>query len=283
MNNPIVVSTAAYDGYDFEVSLNEIAAIGVKYVEIAFIEGYTDPFTEDYFVRANADRILTLLAANKLECLSFSSHMDMSAEAAAERFKGRLQFAKWLGASYINTIAGPLANKNQFMQNIKELGVFARELGIIIGLENPGDGKPNIIDSGKSCAAVIEEIDLEMVKINYDFGNLVSHCFESVNPEKDYKLALAKTAHFHIKDVDRNNLGQWYFPAIGKGMIDYKKILPALASLPEPIPMSLELPLRLRRATDASPIRDANPVDLRTINQIVTESVWFVKKTLKSV
>ena len=37
MNNPIIISTAAYDGYDLTVAFREIAETGVDLVEVAFI------------------------------------------------------------------------------------------------------------------------------------------------------------------------------------------------------------------------------------------------------
>jgi len=38
------ISTVAFDGYPFETAFEEIAALGAKHVEVAFIQGYTDPF-----------------------------------------------------------------------------------------------------------------------------------------------------------------------------------------------------------------------------------------------
>ena len=35
-----------------------------------------------------------------------------------------------------------MAAKNQFMENIGQLGQAAADLGLIIALENPGDGNP---------------------------------------------------------------------------------------------------------------------------------------------
>ena len=52
MNNPILISTAAFDGYDLATAISEIAAIGADAVELAFIEGYTDPFTEEDYCHA---------------------------------------------------------------------------------------------------------------------------------------------------------------------------------------------------------------------------------------
>jgi sugar phosphate isomerase/epimerase len=279
MNNPILISTAAYDGYDLVTAFKEISRAGVDLVEIAFIEGYTDPFTEDYFNDDNAAKITTLLAENNLKCLSFSSHVDLSRDGIVEVFKNRMAFAKKLGSQYIVSNAAPLQNKNQFMQNIKELGQTAAGLKMVIVLENPGDGKANVMDSGEPAASLIEEIGQENVKINYDFGNLLSHCFERIRPEEDYKFVRDCAVHYHIKDVASDD-GGWYFTEIGKGTIDYRGILKELATLSKPVPISLEIPLRIRRASDASPRRASQPVDLAEIRRVLTGSVNFVKQVL---
>jgi sugar phosphate isomerase/epimerase len=279
MNNPILISTAAYDGYDLATAFKEISRAGVDLVEIAFIEGYTDPFTEDYFNDDNAAKIITLLVAHNLKCLSFSSHVDLSRDGIVEGFKNRMAFAKALGSKYIVSNAAPLQNKSQFMLNIKKLGQTATGLDMIIVLENPGDGKANVMDSGEQAANLIEEIDQESVKINYDFGNLLSHCFEKIRPEEDYKFVRDCAVHYHIKDVASDDSG-WYFTEIGKGTIDYRRILKELATLSEPVPISLEIPLRIRRASDASPRRASQPVDLAEIRRVITGSVNFVKQSI---
>jgi sugar phosphate isomerase/epimerase len=279
MNNPILISTAAYDGYDPATAFKEISRVGVDLVEIAFIEGYTDPFTEDYFNDGNAARLSDLLAKYDLKCLSFSSHVDLSRDGIVEVFKNRMAFAEKLGAKYIVSNAAPLQNKNQFMRNIAELGQSAAELAMTIALENPGDGKANVMDSGEPSARLIEEIGLESVKINYDFGNLLSHCFEKIRPEEDCRYVCDCAVHYHIKDVASDEAG-WYFTEIGKGTIDYGSILKELATLPEPVPVSLEIPLRIRRAPDASPLRAPQPVDIKEIRRVMASSVEFVKQAL---
>jgi sugar phosphate isomerase/epimerase len=279
MNNPLLISTAAYDGYDLSTAFKEISAVGVDLVEIAFIEGYTDPFTEDYFNAENAEQILSLLAEYDLKCLTFSSHVDLSKAGIVDIFKNRMAFARRIGSRYIVSNAAPLQNRRPFMENIKELGLTAETMKMVIVLENPGDGKANVIDSGEPAARTIEELGLDSVKINYDFGNLLSHCREKIRPEADYKFAADFTAHYHIKDVASDETG-WYFTQIGKGSIDYCKILKELAGRPEPIPISLEIPLRIRRAPDASPRRAPLPVDLIEIRQVMQRSVEFVRTAL---
>jgi sugar phosphate isomerase/epimerase len=279
MHNPILISTAAYDGYDLATAFKEISRTGVDLVEIAFIEGYTDPFAEDYFNDDNAVEIKALLAEHNLKCLSFSSHVDLSRDGIVALFKNRMAFANKLGAKYIVSNAAALQKKSQFMENIRELGQTAAGLNMVIVLENPGDGKANVMDSGEPAANLIQEIGQDHVKINYDFGNLLSHCFEKMRPEEDYKYVLDCAVHYHIKDVASNDSG-WYFTEIGQGTVDYRKILKELAALEKPVPISLEIPLRIRRAPDASPRRASQPVDLKEIRQVMTGSVNFVKQVM---
>lgn len=281
VNHPILISTAAYDGYDLPVSLAEIAKLGLHRVELAFIQGYTDPFTEDAFSEANAKRITGVLKEYALSCLSFSAHMDLSGDQAVDIFERRMRFAKMLDAKYIISNAGPLERLDIFMKNMEKLTELADILDITIALENPGDGKKNIIDSGKDAPAVLREIRSSRVRLNYDFGNVISHCFEKLKPEEDYKHALPYTGHFHIKDVASDETG-WHFTEIGKGAIDYHAILKELAGLPESIPLSLEIPLRITRAEDASPRRADKPVDLKAIEQVMKGSLDFVRNAISS-
>ena len=282
MNNPILISTAAFDGYDLSTAIAEIAAIGADAVEVAFIEGYTDPFTEEDFNQTHADEIGADLEKYNLPCLSFSAHMDMTKANAVSIFKKRMSFARMLGAKYIVSNAAPLQNRDEFMANIVELGQTANELGITIVIENPGDGKPNVIDTAQKGAAVIDEIGLDTVKINYDAGNLISHCFEKVKPEEDFRFAISQTVHYHIKDVERRG-DAWGFTEIGRGMIDYRSILKEVVADPRPLPLSLEIPLRIARATDASPIRNVTPVALDKIRSVLDNSIEFVRNTVAEI
>ena len=92
MHNPILISTAAYDGHNLATAVREIAALGVDLVEIAFIEGYTDPFSEEDFNERNADRISALLDDCNLKCPTFSSHVNLSKDGIVDVFKNRMAF-----------------------------------------------------------------------------------------------------------------------------------------------------------------------------------------------
>jgi sugar phosphate isomerase/epimerase len=280
MNNPILVSTIAYDGYDLDTALRGISDAGAENVEIAYSEAYTAPVTEDTFSGEAAEKVLRTLAATNLSCLCLAAHMDMSLPESIDKFRRRIDFAKNLDADYIVSTAGPIANRQSFLENIKILGEYAGEKEITICLENMGDGRPNIIDSAAPAIALIEEINLSSVKINYDFANLLPHCSERLHPDKDYQLALPQTGYFHIKDAAKDENDHWFFPAIGTGMINFKKILPELALHPAPIPLSLELSLRITRLADATPVRAEQAIALDKIGEVLKESLQFLEQQL---
>jgi sugar phosphate isomerase/epimerase len=175
MDRIISISTAAFDGYDLAIAVDEISRLGASYVEVAFIQGYMEPFGEEIFSPGHAGRIQRLLSETGLSSFAFSAHMNLVSKESAEIFKRRMDFACRVGVKVIVTNAGLRQEKKAFIKNMETLSREAESLNLIIGLENPGDGKENIINSGKDGAMVVREIDSEWVKLNYDFGNLVSH------------------------------------------------------------------------------------------------------------
>lgn len=279
MKNSLIVSSAAYDGYSFEETFASLAKLGVSCVELAFIGGYTEAFTEDYFCQENVDIVLKQLADAGLRCTSFSSHVDLTADGIVDIFKKRMDFAKGVGAHTIVTNAAPVAKADLFYSNIERLAAHAEGLELMIGLENPGDGAANVVNQGEGASEVIEKIGSKWVGVNYDFGNLVSHCFEKVEPELDYLACRKHIVHYHIKDVQADDEG-WHFTPIGAGAIDYASVLADIAKVEPDTPVSLEIPLRLRRDKMAQPSRSETTIPLSTIESVLAESIAFVEKTM---
>jgi sugar phosphate isomerase/epimerase len=277
----ISVSTAAFDGYDLAIAVDEISRLGVDHVELAFIQGYMDSFDEDYFSKINAKMIQGLLSDTGLSCFAFSAHIDLAARGAVDIFEKRMVFAKTVGAKIIVTNAAPRSQEKEFIENILVLADIAKSLDMIIALENPGNGKENVVNSGETGASIIKHIASDWVRLNYDFGNVISHFFERLRPEEDFTYALPFSTHLHIKDVKSNGQG-WSFVEIGKGSIDYSFILKTLASKYPQIPISLEIPLRITRDRDASPRRAASPLPLDEIRNVLKGSLNYVKGIIEN-
>jgi sugar phosphate isomerase/epimerase len=279
VQNSLIVSTAIYDGYNFAEAFVSLASLGIECVELAFIGGYTEAFTEDYFCEKNTEVILELLKQSNMRCTSFSSHVDLTSEGIVEIFKKRMDFAKAVGASTIVTNAAPVAKADLFYTNIAEIAAHAERIQLTVGLENPGDGAANVVNQGAGASEVIEKIGSKWVGVNYDFGNLISHCFEKVRPEEDYKACRGQIVHYHVKDVVQDDRG-WHFTPIGAGSIDYETILSDIAKNEPEIPVSLEIPLRLRRDKMAQPSRSEEKIPLTEIESVLRQSIDFVKKAM---
>jgi sugar phosphate isomerase/epimerase len=124
----------------------------------------------------------------------------------------------------------------------------------------------------------MRRIGSSRIRLNYDFGNVISHFKEEVSPEQDYEPAMPYMAHLHLKDTARSERG-WVYSEIGAGMIDYRKILENLRSTS--LPVSLEIPLRLLRLRDGTSERSSTVPVLSEIERTVSASLSFVNEALR--
>jgi sugar phosphate isomerase/epimerase len=270
----VSVSTAPYDGYPVPVALDSLAACGARHVEPAYIVGYTEPFDEGAFTDAAAAAYAGWLAASGLGCHAMSSHIDLGREDAVMVFRRRMDFARRLGARVINTNAAIRGNADQFARNIEPLARHAEAIGLTIGLENPGDGRDNLVNDAAEGLALIGRLGLACVRLNHDPANTASHRPDLDDPVRDALAALPGCAHLHLKDVRRTEHG-WFFTPLGEGDLGLDRLLAALADWPG-MPVGIELPLRLHRDAAAQPRRSPVPVPLSDIEAAVRRSLNYV-------
>ncbi|PDT46618.1 TIM alpha/beta barrel domain-containing protein [Sinorhizobium fredii] len=274
----ISVSGAPYDGHSRETMLESVARIGFSHLEPAFIVGYTDPFDESAFKSDEAKDWRRALDTAGVACHAMSSHIDLGFDDAVAVFTGRMEFAAALGARVIATNAAARVRETSFMRNIEVLLKRAEALGLIIALENPGDGSDNLINIADDGVALIERLGSPCLRLNYDAANTASHRPGLGDYAEDAIRALPSSAHAHIKDVRRMEEG-WIFAPIGEGDIGCVRLLKAIAALPD-FPISIELPLRLHRDADAKPIRRTEPVPIEAIEKALTRSLLVVRQAL---
>jgi sugar phosphate isomerase/epimerase len=278
----VSVSAAPYDGYEFPRVLESLVTCGATHVEPAFIVGYTAPFDESAFVAAEAARYAGWLKAAGIGCYAFSSHIDLGLPTSAEVFVGRMDFAARLGARVINTNAAARSNSDGFFRNIEALIRHAETLGMVIGLENPGDGSDNLVNTAQDGIDLVKRLGSEFVKLNYDAGNTISHRPPGrpggVDATADALLAMPACGHVHVKDVRVTSEG-YFFKRLGEGDVGCAAIVRALAQTP--LNVSIEMPLRLHRGADAKPQRRAAPVPLAEIETALKAALAFVNTHLE--
>ena len=277
MNEIISISTIAYDGYDLETSLKQISQVGGRYVELDAIEGLSEHIKlQDFQDSAFEKKISTMMRQFHLSSIAFSAHMDLSKEEAVPIFEEKMRFAKNLGAKIINTFSGPLKRINIFYKNIKSIDKLAKSMNLIVALETHGD-----IISDRSSLSVIEKVNSENVRINYDFVNSFHSAKGKIDLEKDLESMLKYIVYLHLKDT-RLEKNTWHFIQIGKGIIDYRGIFKILKKSAQKIPMSIELPLRLEMKDKAAK-KTKPPLEIGQINKIVSDSLSYVRRLWESV
>jgi len=210
MSEIISINTIAYDGYDLETTLKQISRIGGNYIELDAIEGLSEHIKSlDFRDNIFEEKIITLMKRFRLSSIAFSGHMDLSKEDAVPTFERKMRFAKKLGAKIINTLSGPLEKIDGFYKNIKSIDKIAKSMDLIVALETHGD-----IISDRSSISVIEKINSENVRINYDFVNTFHSVKGKIDLEKDFESMLKYVVYLHLKDTVLEK-DTWHFTGIG--------------------------------------------------------------------
>jgi sugar phosphate isomerase/epimerase len=278
MSRILSISTAPYDGYEFPAALDSIASCGATHVEPAFIVGYTEPFDEEAFNEKNAKQYAGWLRQSGLACFAFSSHIDLGQPDADRIFARRMDFAGALGAKVINTNAAIRDYEKSFFRNIETLAAHAERLGMIIALENPGNGEDNVFNVAREGVDLVERLGSPYVRLNYDAGNTVSHRPGQVDPAQDALAAMPACAHVHIKDVQTRPEAYFFVP-LGDGEVGCATILKAMRSRDD-LNLAIEVPLRLHRNLAARPVRRSSRVDLSEIETTLRRCLTFVRDQL---
>ncbi|WP_244571086.1 sugar phosphate isomerase/epimerase family protein [Mesorhizobium carmichaelinearum] len=273
MSSPriISVSTALFDGYSMELAIKEIAAAGGGYVEPAFIRGYVD-FDESMFADSEASKLRQTADNAGLGINAVSGHLDLSGPDALDALSRRVTFAAGLGAKFLMTNAGPMTNRADIRGTIDAILPRLEQAGIVLALENPGQGNGDLLGNARLGASFIREIGSRHVCLNHDAGNVFTYSDEATQPAQDIAAALDAVGHAHLKDVISTDAG-WAFCAVGDGSVDYEAYW---AVLPPTLPISIELPLRLERPQRRDPQRRNTPVDVATIRRALRRSLHFV-------
>ena len=271
MERIISVSTMAFDGYSLDTALDELAALGVRHVEPASVDKIFQHLVEEDFCDARAGWLREQLAARGLACVSLSAHMDLSRPDSVDRFARRLEFAHAIGAKVVNTIAGPTEGLPRFQANIVAIGKWAAELGLTLALENHGD----LVDREQQIVALIEQIDIPAVRVNYDTGNAWYYSKGAIDPIAELERLAPVVAHVHLKSPQIiDGLMRWV--ALGEGELDLAATGRVLRERLPNIPLSFELSPRQRsrnfeprwRAPEVHPLPEIRGIISRSLNAL---------------
>jgi L-ribulose-5-phosphate 3-epimerase len=213
--------TNSYHPYSFDDALAGIAEAGYRHVELSAVPGWT----EHVDVQGDPADTRARLEHFGLEAASISGHSDLTTAEGLEHGLAVVHWAERFGLSIVNTAIGGHAHVEEseaaFLANIGRLADAAQAVGVVVALEIHGD----LMATGERAGALLDRIGHPAVKVNYDTAN-VEH-YGGVRAEDDLPSIADRVANVHLKDM-RGGLGDWDFPAIGEGHIDFGRVLEIL-------------------------------------------------------
>jgi sugar phosphate isomerase/epimerase len=116
-------------------------------------------------------------------------------------------------------------------RSLEELGVFARQMGVEILLENT----PN----GLSSAEGLQRFNrMTHLNLNYVFDTGHAHMGEGI--EHEFEIMKDRIRSLHVHDND-GTADSHLFPMVGGATIDWTKTMQLLRSRPDQYPLLLEL------------------------------------------
>lgn len=235
MGNPLAGHTNTYHTYGHDEALAGIAAAGYKHVELTAVPGWTE--------HVDLDRDSTASVRRKLEgygltAVSLSAHSDLTTREGLEHGIKGVRWAADYGLPIVNTAVGGHQsadeNESAFLDKIGALADEAERAGVTVALEIHGD----IMASSEVTIPLLEKIGRESVRVNYDTANV--EFYSGQKAVDDLPKITSHLAHVHLKDTTGGK-GNWNFPAIGAGVVDFARVVEILRGAGYTGPLSVEL------------------------------------------
>jgi sugar phosphate isomerase/epimerase len=233
--NPLAGHTGSYFSYSVDEALAGIAAAGFRHVELSAVPGNTDHVD----VHAEPSDLRAKLEHHGLQAVSVSGHSNLTTREGLEYGLAVVRWAERFGVPIVNTAVGGHAtdvdeSESAFLANIGTLGDAAQAAGITVALEIHGD----LMASGERSVPLLDKIGHPAVKANYDTANV--EYYAGVAAADDLPFIADRVAHVHLKDA-RGGKGNWDFPAIGEGHVDFERVLAILRDAGYQGPFSVEI------------------------------------------
>lgn len=162
-----------------------------------------------------------------------------------------LKIGQVLGASVLVTGSG--LDLDTAIPVLKELGAFAGELGLTIAIET----HPPMGHNSTASLDTLSRVDSPNIRLNFDTANIYYYN-EGVDGEEELKKVIDYVVHLHLKD-SRKGYKENFFPALGDGVIDFKRIFSILdeAGFTGCASIEIEGPAALGKSPTHDIIRDA--------------------------
>jgi sugar phosphate isomerase/epimerase len=244
MKQKIGATTSCWTGFSLENALEGISKAGLEYMELSAMFEVCDSKGEiaEHVVpedmgAGETKALKDTIQGFALSPMSISGHVDLVQTDGVDALKRRIDLARRIGASVVNTKTGDPSSQAEvqdFFKHVEEAAEYAAQNEILIGLETSG----SYFNTAKKAVPILKRINSEYVKLNYDTANVLY--YEDVRPQDDIEHGIEYLVHVHLKDK-RGGKGEYDFPALGEGIVDFEKIFSILSRNRYTGPLSIEI------------------------------------------
>jgi L-ribulose-5-phosphate 3-epimerase len=263
MPNRLAATTTSYAPYSLEEALAGIAGAGYRYVELAAIRGIMEHVPLDAGAKALGG-VQRLLNRFSLTPVALSAHSNLQTAKGVKDALRALDLCERMGIEIMNTAVGGAEDGPEdeaaFLKNIGAISDYAAERQITVTLEIHGD----LTATGRKSKDLFGKIKRPNIRINYDTANC--EYFGNVRAEGDLPYALPWLGLVHLKDKIGGER-VWNFPALGRGHVDFRKIIRMLKRARYTGPCSVEVEFQGNPCPQIAAVNKAMKASLRYLGR----------------
>ncbi|WP_181409023.1 sugar phosphate isomerase/epimerase family protein [Schumannella soli] len=242
MTAALSLNSNTYHGFGVDDAIAGAARNGLRLIELAAVEGYTEHLHSG-MSDAELAPVLDALRGEGIRLVGISGSSDIVTAEGRARFVRNLDLARRVGAEYVVTGTGEthgdttrIDDESAFAQRVRELATAAEERGLDLAIETHGANYA----TGAAVRRLLDHVGAANVGIAYDTGNTLFYA--ETDPVDDLRSVVSEVRSVHLKDK-RGAPRDWDFPALGDGDLDLDALVRTLAPLRPGgvLPLSIEI------------------------------------------
>ncbi len=236
----IACMTLPYGQFPLERALTGLKAAGYRYVAWGTSHKETDgprvPIMPAEAPPAKAKELGQRCRDRGLEPLMMFSGIYPEAKNHLEVLKNRIRQAAAAGMPQVLTFGNTRGgDRKLWIEHFKSLGSVARDHGVLVVIKPHG----GLTANGALCAAIVQEVADEGIKVNYDAGNVMDYLkIDAAATLADLRQCAAEVRSFCIKDHRMFPRDEDCGPGLGE--IDHYRLLAPVAFTGRAMPLCCE-------------------------------------------
>jgi inosose dehydratase len=206
----IACRTGSYGPYG-SLAYEHLASLGVHHVEIPV------PKADEL------EAAKTGLARFGLKASSLHGECEVSRADVARQVEDQMPAFAALGTKimFVSVKAGDTPRETAYAR-LREAGDVAARHGVTIALET----HPDLITNGDVALETMRAVDHSHVRVNFDTANVYFYN-QDINGDAELRKLARHVAAVHLKDTD-GGYRSWHFPALGRGIVDFRAVFAIL-------------------------------------------------------